>query len=183
MLQSRSTMKSALIIGYGNPDREDDGVGWRIVEQVAAQLPGASISYSALDLQPDNGAPGLLLALQLMPEFAECAARFDRVCFVDAHTGAYPNDLNIAATQAVFQSSPFTHHLTPDTLLALAQAAYGRAPEGMVISVRGYQFGFKQTLSPATAALANQAVARILQWLSDDDRRLTIDDWQLTIEG
>ncbi|MGQ9904443.1 MAG: hydrogenase maturation protease [Anaerolineae bacterium] len=169
MLQSRRTMKSALIIGYGNPDREDDGVGWRIVERLAAQLPGAAIAQSVLDPQPREDIPSLLVALQLVPEMAETVARYERVCFVDAHTGAYPNDLNIAETQAIFQSSPFTHHLTPDTLLALTRAAYDRAPEGMVISVRGYQFGFKQTLSPATDALANQAVDRILEWLRKID--------------
>ncbi|MGQ9814037.1 MAG: hydrogenase maturation protease [Candidatus Roseilinea sp.] len=162
-------MKSALIIGYGNPDREDDGVGWRIVERLAARLPGAAIAQSILDPQPREDIPSLLVALQLVPEMAETVARYERVCFVDAHTGAYPNDLNIAETQAIFQSSPFTHHLTPDTLLALTRAAYDRAPEGMVISVRGYQFGFKQTLSPATDALANQAVDRILEWLRKID--------------
>ncbi len=164
-------MRSALIIGYGNPDREDDGVGWRIVERLAARLPGTFITQNALDLRPSSAIPGLMVALQLVPEFAEAIAQYERVCFVDAHTGAYPNDLNIAETQALFQSSPFTHHLTPDTLLALAQAAYGRAPEGMVISVRGYQFGFKQTLSPATDALADQAVARILEWMTRDEGR------------
>ncbi len=162
-------MKSALIIGYGNPDREDDGVGWRIVERLAARLPGASIAQNALELQPDDNSPGMLTALQLTPEMAETIARYDRVCFVDAHTGAYPDDLNVAETQAIFQSSPFTHHLTPDTLLALAQAAYGHAPEGMVISVRGYQFGFRETLSPATDALADRAVTRIVEWLNRID--------------
>lgn len=162
-------MKSALIIGYGNPDREDDGVGWRIVERLAARLPGAAIAQSVLDPQPQEDIPSLLVALQLVPEMAEAIARYERVCFVDAHTGAYPNDLNVAETQPIFQSSPFTHHLTPDTLLALTRAAYDRAPEGMVISVRGYQFGFKQTLSPATDALANRAVDRILEWLRKID--------------
>ncbi len=162
-------MKSALIIGYGNPDREDDGVGWRIVERLAARLPGAWIAQSALELLPERNSPSLLATLQLTPEMAETIARYDRVCFVDAHTGAYPDDLNIAEAEAIFQSSPFTHHLTPDTLLALAQAAYGRAPEGIVISVRGYRFGFKQSLSPATDALADQAVARALEWLRASD--------------
>ena len=157
-------MKRTLIIGYGNPDREDDGVGWRIVERLAAQLPGTVIAQHILDTQPGD-IPSLLVALQLMPEYAETVAQYDRVCFVDAHTGAYPDDVNVVETQALFQSSPFTHHLTPDTLLALAAATYGRAPEGMVVSVRGYQFGFKETLSPATDELANQAVARIAEWL------------------
>lgn len=165
MLQSRRSMAGVLIIGYGNPDREDDGVGWRIVERLAARLPGAQVAQSALELQPEGNTPSLLTALQLTPEMAETLARYERVCFVDAHTGAYPDDLNVAGAQAIFQSSPFTHHLTPDTLLALAQAAYGRAPQALVISVRGYQFGFRETLSPATSALADQAVARILQWV------------------
>ena len=98
---------------------------------------------------------------------SETVAHYDHVCFVDAHTGAYPDDVNLVPVEAHYQSSPLTHHLTPQTLLSLADAAYGKRPQGLVISVRGYAFGFAQALSPETSALADEAVERILAWIRE----------------
>jgi len=100
-----------------------------------------------------------------MPEIAETLAGYDYACFIDAHTGAYDEELRVAEVRAEYQPSPFTHHLTPETCLTLAGALYGHAPQGLIVSVRGYQFGFSNTLSPATAALADRATQQILAWL------------------
>lgn len=158
-------MDNTLIIGYGNPDREDDGVAWHILQKLAGHLnrPAPGPENDGLD---DLGqSPDLVFVLQLMPEIAEVLAGYDHVCFVDAHTGAYDEDIRLEQVQAEFQPSPFTHHLTPQTCLTLAGALYGQTPQGLVVSVRGYQFGFKNSLSPATAALAEEAFRRIVAWL------------------
>ena len=110
-------------------------------------------------------SPDLVFVLQLMPEIAEVLAGYDHVCFIDAHTGAYDEDIRLEQVRAEFQPSPFTHHLTPQTCLTLAGALYGHAPQGIVVSVKGYQFGFENSLSPATAALAEEAFRRIIAWL------------------
>jgi Ni,Fe-hydrogenase maturation factor len=172
-------LSKCLIVGYGNPDREDDGVAWHILQKLALQFgrgdpntqaytDTAIASVTDLDfgtLEHRDDVPDLLGELQLMPEIAETIAAYDKVCFVDAHTGAYAQDVNMASIQAEFQTSPFTHHLTPETCLVLAQTAFGHAPSGVVVSVRGYQFGFSNTLSQATAQLADEAVKLIVTWL------------------
>jgi hydrogenase maturation protease len=107
----------------------------------------------------------LLFVLQLTPELADLMADYDTVCFVDAHTGDYPEELRFESIPAEFQTSPFTHHMTPQTCLVLAKTLHGHAPQGIVVSVRGYQFGFSHTLSPQTAALAGEAIQRISTWL------------------
>ena len=168
-------MSKCLIIGYGNPDREDDGVAWHILKKLAQHFdlghPDEPVETIAdLDLgQPQlrDDKPDLLGELQLMPEIAETLAAYDRVCFVDAHTGAYAQEINVTPIQAEYQSSPFTHHMTAETCLALAKSAFGRAPDGMVISVRGYKFGFEPALSPMTAALAAETVEKIKSWLQE----------------
>ncbi len=168
-------MSKSLVIGYGNPDREDDGVAWHIVRTLAVRfgrLDPNTPAQSILDLdvgepQLRDDAPDLMVELQLMPELAETLNRYDKVCFVDAHTGAYANDVNVVDVQAGYQSSPFTHHITPQTCLEITRAAYGRSPEGVVVSVRGYRFGFAHTLSEQTARLADEATESILAWLKD----------------
>jgi hydrogenase maturation protease len=154
-----------LIIGYGNLDREDDGVAWHILSRLAVRL---GIPFAAL---PDEYEfiPGqevdLLFALQLYPELAEDLGRYARVCFVDAHTGAVPEEIHLEQLSPQLQSSPFTHHLTPSTLLSLAAALSPQTPLALLASVRGYNFGFAQQLSLATDRLAEEAVWKILDWL------------------
>jgi Ni,Fe-hydrogenase maturation factor len=169
-------LSKRLVIGYGNPDREDDGVAWHILKQLAVRfgrgnpyVPVSAVSTIADmdlgELEQRDDVPDLMGELQLMPEISETIAAYDKVCFVDAHTGAYAEDVNVNTTQAEFQTSPFTHHLTPETCLVLAQTAFGRAPQAIVVSVRGYRFGFTHTLSPETAQLAGEAVEKIVAWL------------------
>ncbi len=163
-------MSKILIIGYGNPDREDDGVAWHILDRLAKRLERPEPAQATESLEGADGAPDLLCLLQLDPDLAETVAAYDRICFVDAHTGAYAEDVRFEEIAGRFQTSPFTHHMTPETVLALAQTLHGRAPQGAVVSVRGYQFGFARALSPPTAQLAEAATERILAWLSAEKR-------------
>ena len=107
----------------------------------------------------------ILFLLQLYPELAETLSTYQRVCFVDAHTGAVPEELHVVSPDACFQSSPLTHHLTPETLLCLTRDLFHFLPESLLVSVRGYSFQFKNELSPRTNQLADQAVEKIIEWI------------------
>jgi hydrogenase maturation protease len=162
-------MQPTLIIGYGNFDRQDDGVAWHVLAEVARRL-GCAVPLSPEEEFPANdGKPDFIFELQLTPELAETIAQYGRVCFVDAHTGAVPHDVNVSAIAAEFQVSPLTHHLTPQSLLTLAQTLYNVQPEAILVSVRGYQFGFERTLSPLTAQLEQEAAGMITKWVLDTD--------------
>ena len=158
-------MKKILIIGYGNPNREDDGVAWHILEKLAAHFNVPLTPALAADEFAPDRYPHLVFELQLFPEMAEAMAAYDYVCFVDAHTGAYQEEVRVVEIDPAFQASPFTHHLTPESCLVLAQTLYNHAPQGWLVSVRGYHFGYKTELSTQTAAHADEAVARIIEWM------------------
>jgi len=159
-------LQKTLIFGYGNPDRQDDGIAWHILDAVARSfnypLPGSWED----GFQPSADHPGLELsfALQLVPEMAETISTFDRVCFVDAHTGRVPEEVHFEKVSPEIQNSPFTHHMTPATLIYLARAMYGTAPDTFLISIRGYEFGFLHSLSEKTASLLTPAVNQIIEW-------------------
>lgn len=161
-------MKKTLILGYGNPDREDDGVSWHIMKMVCEELGRKAPQTYLNDFPASEDTPDFLFALQLTPEFAETLANYDRVCFIDAHTGSVPRDVNFVELRAEFQSSPFTHHMTPSTCLVLAETLYGTTPKAVLVSVRGYQFEFQNGLSPATESHARDAAAIILDWLKSE---------------
>lgn len=165
---------NTLLLGYGNADRQDDGVSWHVLNGLAGRLGRpASVSpdegFSAFRLPSEEGSSEteLLFVLQLTPEMAEIISEFDRVCFVDAHTGNVPGEVNLSRVEPEFQASPFTHHLTPQSCLALCTALYGKQPEAILVSVRGYEFGFDRSLSPQTAQHAEAAVNEIWAWLTE----------------
>jgi hydrogenase maturation protease len=154
-----------LIVGYGNPDREDDGVAWHILTRLAERLERPGPYDPHLGLEPGEEIPALWFMLQLTPEIAETLAEYDRICFVDAHTGAVPNEINIEQVKSEFQNSPFTHHMTAATCMSFVEQIYNLKPEAILVSVRGYKFGFEQSLSPQTARLADEAATQIWDWM------------------
>lgn len=156
---------TTLVLGYGNPDRQDDGVAWHVLRELM-KLYGASIPDS-LDIETLDPSNDIFFnyQLQLLPELADELNKYDRAVFIDAHTGAIPNDIEIATISPSFQSSPLTHHLTINSLLYIAQTINPKIPETILVSIRGYEFKFSQQLSQKTKELVPIAVDRIHQWL------------------
>jgi hydrogenase maturation protease len=154
-----------LIVGYGNPDRQDDGVAWHILLKLSAVLDRPVPDDWDEGMFPAGKSPDLLFVLQLTPDLAELFASYKRICFIDAHTGAVPEELHITEIKPLYQKSTFTHHMTAETCLALTQAIYGKYPEAILFSIRGYEFEFSHDLSFLTKTLVQQAVSRILNWL------------------
>ena len=156
-------MKKKIFVGYGNPDRGDDGVAWHLLNMVLAQtgckdddLFSADIIHAATDLD-------VWFNFQLLPEMADDIADYDQVVFIDAHTGEIKEDIAYTPIQPEFQNSPFTHHFTPASCLAVAQSLKGHYPEAWMLSVRGFEFAFNRDLTPQTLALVEQAFEMLKQ--------------------
>jgi hydrogenase maturation protease len=157
-------LNQTLVLGYGNPDRQDDGVAWHVLQALANRL-GLSAPDSYEDAFPANERLDFAFTLQLTPEMAEEIAPYERVCFVDAHTGSIAEQVQLLPVEGQFQHSPFTHHLTAQSLLSMCQTLYGKTPEAALLSVRGYRFEFERQLSPETAALVPEALEMIVGWM------------------
>src|SRR5262245_29107852 len=69
-------VRRVLIIGYGNPLRADDGVGWQAARHLAELLRDEPIEILALH--------------QLTPELAEPISRADLIIFIDASNEGQP---------------------------------------------------------------------------------------------
>lgn len=159
-------MKPILLIGYGNPDREDDGVAWHILRAVAIKL-GLPAPDSYEDEFPTNELIDFAFNLQLTPELAEDVSAYQYVCFIDAHTGNIPEPVRLIDVESEFQRSPFTHHLTPQSLLSICETVYNKKPNAALLSVRGYRFLFTRELSEETEDLVPQAVELTMNWLNE----------------
>lgn len=158
-------MKHVLFLGYGNPDREDDGVAWHILCAIAAKL-GLPVPASYEEEFFPSPDFDFVFQLQLTPEMADDISAYDFVCFFDAHTGNIPEAVRLIDVESDFQRSPLTHHLTPQSLMSICQTLYGKTPESALVSVLGCHFRFSRDLSAETAALVPQAVDLVWDWLN-----------------
>jgi Ni,Fe-hydrogenase maturation factor len=139
-------------------------VAWHVLKGIADQL-GLDTSPSWEDPLPCAPETEFSFHLQLTPEMAEDVSAYDRVCFVDAHTGKIPQNVQLVELAPEYQTSPFTHHMTPEMLLSMCGSLYEKVPEAILVSVRGYEFGFETELSTFTASLVTEAVERARGWL------------------
>jgi hydrogenase maturation protease len=124
-----------LIIGYGNPLRSDDGLGWYAADHLIRTIRNEHIR--------------VIQCHQLTPELAEDISRADRVVFIDACIGDMPGKLicqNIAPD--FLSENILLHHLTPPMLLACVNVIYKKCPEAIVFSIIGKSFECGDTLSP-----------------------------------
>jgi hydrogenase maturation protease len=150
-----------LVIGYGNPSRQDDGVGLAVVNGLRVRM-GQAPREEGDDGFDDLGRDlDTLFLQQLSPELAETLVDYDHVVLVDAHFGIYPELVHRTELDPQAEAAIVSHHFKPGTLLALARQLYGRAPTAELISVRGFAFDFTSELSPETAA----GVARVIEEL------------------
>jgi hydrogenase maturation protease len=138
-----------LILGYGNPGRQDDGLGPAVSARIAALGWPNVTAY-------DN--------YQLNIEDALDVADHDVVWFVDAaRAGASPYAVEALAPAATLE---FTSHLVrPGAILAMASQYYGAEPDAFLLGIRGYEFEFVEALTPAATDNLQLAVEMLKDWL------------------
>ncbi len=141
-------MARVLIIGYGNPLRGDDGFGWRAAERLRQRIMNPEIEILTLH--------------QLTPELMDSLSRVDLAIFIDAAEGSEPGILSEREVKpAATADASFTHHATPEALLAGAAALYGHAPKAHMITVTGADFSLSTELSLAVAEVLDQVVEAV----------------------
>ena len=79
-----------LVIGYGNPSRRDDGVALTIINGLRQRLGLPSLEGNQDGFDDLGGSLDTLFLQQLMPELAETLSAYERVIFLDAHVGVFP---------------------------------------------------------------------------------------------
>jgi len=142
---------SALIIGYGNPGRLDDGLGPALADAIdRANLPNVTVEG----------------CYQLAIEHAELASRHDVVVFADACVEADGNEpFSFRPLQPKMDASFSTHSVEPAVILGLAHNLFGTQTAGYVLAISGYAFDdFGEGLS-ANARENLDAATRFLQSL------------------
>ena len=149
---------AALLIGYGNTMRRDDGVGPAVVSRLASAL-------------RDRPSCQFSVVRQLAPELAEELAGAQRVIFVDASVELPPGKVSVRPIHPCAGGSvtcALAHYEAPEFLLALAQTLYGAAPQTWLIAVGVEDLSVGDRLSPAlseaSARLCRHLAYRLERW-------------------
>ena len=141
-------MARVLIVGYGNPLKSDDGLGWRAAEQLAQQLSSPEIKVLRLH--------------QLTPEIAEEASRAELAIFIDARQEGPPGEMNCELVSGQRIRPPtYSHELSPGSILGLSDELYGRSPRAYLLTVSGRCFEDGESLSEAVGATLPRIVAQV----------------------
>jgi hydrogenase maturation protease len=159
-------MSRTLVIGYGNRDRQDDGVAWEVIDALRRRAGQPALAEDETGLEQLGSQVDSIFLLQLAPDLLDVAARYDQLVFVDAHVRPDAVDLYCAPVQPEYATATFTHHMTPAMFLALLQTLHHCQPAGVIVSIRGSRFDFERGLSAATQALVEPAVAQIRELLT-----------------
>jgi hydrogenase maturation protease len=152
MTPSFSTPSGLLAIGYGNTLRNDDGVGPRVADALAAlALPGVRTLNCAL----------------LTPELADPISKAETVVFVDAAVDA-PREVQLRPLIPAESSQIMAHAADPKTMLALARDVFGHAPKAWWLTIPAEDIGIGETLSPLVQEGFVIAIEKIRELASSD---------------
>ena len=140
---------AALLIGFGNQGRGDDGLGPLFAERIERQAPEGL----AIDID-----------YQLTVDHALSVSKADLVVFADAQIGA-EGSFSFAPVTASGAVGMGSHELSPQAVLTLAKTLYGCEPPAYMLGIAGWDYGeVKEGLSAEATAHLDEAEAFFLDW-------------------
>lgn len=124
-----------LVYGYGNPGRQDDGLGIALVNQLEKWAAENQIT----GLKFDNN-------YQLNIEDAEAISNHDLVIFADASEEEI-DDFCLSVVDGTGKLAFTTHSASPSYILKLCQELFQKDPFVLLLHIKGYTWDFKEGLS------------------------------------
>jgi len=128
-----------LIYGYGNPGREDDGLGIALVKKLEQWTEQGKIGGITFDSN-----------YQLNIEDAEVISDKDLVVFADASIEDI-EDFILTEVTGEKDVTFTTHAASPAYIVKLCSELFGKCPEVYLLHIKGYQWDFKEGLSEKAA--------------------------------
>ena len=143
-----------LVIGFGNPAREDDGLG-----PAAAEI----IERSNID------GVNVDIDYQLSVEHAADVAGHNVVVFIDASvSGEKPYVFEKVTPK--FEESFSSHSVSPEQVLGLAKNLFNAETDGYMLGIRGYSFRmFTETMTDKAKNNLELAAGRLVAALKSGD--------------
>ena len=140
--------------GFGNPGRQDDGLGNECIESIK---PYTSI-HGNFELESNY---------QLNIEEAELISNKDLVIFIDASKEESVESFKLEKVTSSSNVSFTTHAASPAYILQLCQTIFGKTPPSYLLHIKGYKWEFKVGLSKKAKANLKLALNYLEETLSN----------------
>lgn len=141
-------MEKTLVYGYGNPGRQDDGIGARFIELMESWIEQNGYSHINTDCN-----------YQLNIEDSALIADYDKVYFVDASVVPEIESYKLEFVEPNDATIEFTMHaVSVAYVVDLCRKVYGKLPQAFVLHVKAYEFDFKEELTEKASENMNMAL-------------------------
>jgi hydrogenase maturation protease len=124
-----------LIYGYGNPGRQDDGLGYAMVRKLEGWT--SENGFSGIEFDSNY---------QLNIEDAEAISAKDLVIFVDASAEEI-EDYILTDVTGETDVSFTTHAASPGYIVKLCSELFSKTPPVKLLHIKGYEWEFREGLS------------------------------------
>lgn len=150
-------MKRILLHAFGNPGRNDDGLGNECIEALDAWIKQNKFQSVATNS-----------SFQLNVEDCADIIHYDVVVFIDASKEEIES-FSFAPVTPESHLTYTTHSVTPSSLLALCMELYTHHPAVYLLQIKGFEWEFKEGLSDAAKKNLEKAItflqSKTQEWL------------------
>jgi hydrogenase maturation protease len=144
-------VKLPVVIGYGNPLRRDDGMGWRAAELIEKALA--------------PGAARITQCHELTPELAANLDGASMVILLDAAVDERPGETRCRTIRGT-EGATWSHALSPHQLVGLADQVNGSVAPVFLISGGVLSTDYGEDLTPIAAECAERMAGLALELLA-----------------
>lgn len=149
-------MKKILVYGYGNPGRQDDGLGVLLSEKIEEW----AIEQNLKDnIDTDSN-------YQLNIEDAYMLNNYDLVIYADASVEEIESCL-FEQIEPIINPQFTSHSVSPEFVIGLCQEIYGAIPTTYLLHIKGYEWEFLGDMTQKANANLNKAFELVKQKIEE----------------
>lgn len=149
-------MKKILVYGYGNPGRQDDGLGVLLAEMIEEWAKEQGFSNN-VDIDSNY---------QLNIEDAYRLNDYDMVIYADASIEDI-DDYLFEQIKPVINPAFTSHSVSPEFVIGLCQEIYGEIPDTYLMHIKGYEWEFLGEMTSKADENLNKAFEVIRDKISN----------------
>jgi len=146
-----------LIYGFGNPGRQDDGLGVAFAERLEQWAESENIRNIEFDTN-----------YQLNIEDAEVLSNHDLVIFADASVEE-TDSFYISRITGNADATFTTHAASPEYIVYLCESLFHRKPAAFLLHIKGYEWEMKEGLTGKAGKNLVRALDRCKDVLRSED--------------
>jgi hydrogenase maturation protease len=149
-----------LIYGYGNPGRQDDGLGIQLVSRLESWAIDKGLANVEFECN-----------YQLNIEDADTISQMDLVVFADASEEDIV-DFCLSKVDASTKLSFTTHAASPGYIVQLCRELFNKEPLVLLLHIKGYKWDFQEGLSDRAEENLKKALDYIKIFLENSKESL-----------